>query len=396
MLSLSRLVFLLACLMGQARAELVHNPNVPTGGRSFSNPAASSNLLTLFNPCAVQRPGASPNPLPPQLPSPSAVTPPGPSSPPAPPPPPSGGKPPTEDTRSTESKSPPESAETETPGPSEKSHDSSAPLEVDDTVPEAPRLRTGNLEERVADFFTRQRCLSCHGPSSLRPLFEANGTALSEAVGKRIHEILQGARSFGGPMAQALSAVQAHLANDESDRKLVEEWARSLATVREEPPAPSLTEKTGARFPPLPAAQYKDLKQAIQLGHLKASDIVKADAVAKRLKGPDKPIVLNIGNTVNLVGSVNIGIIGGTFAGGKQKDQIAKRLETLTATVPDRAKEIFIYCACCDAETCPNVLGSLKKLREMGYSNIRVLDLPPFVEAAEWEKETGISIVPET
>jgi hypothetical protein len=57
-------------------------------------------------------------------------------------------------------------------------------------------------------------------------------------------------------------------------------------------------------------------------------------------------------------------------------------LEKLVGKLP-RRQEIVIYCGCCPWEECPNLRPAFRALKQMGFSNIKVLNLPTRL-GADW------------
>jgi thiosulfate/3-mercaptopyruvate sulfurtransferase len=45
-----------------------------------------------------------------------------------------------------------------------------------------------------------------------------------------------------------------------------------------------------------------------------------------------------------------------------------------------RSTAVVIYCGCCPLDQCPNVRPALRALKEMGFADVRVLDLPTTFE----------------
>jgi len=68
-------------------------------------------------------------------------------------------------------------------------------------------------------------------------------------------------------------------------------------------------------------------------------------------------------------------IPGSPYAGPASKAEGLAALKKLVANLP-RNKEIIIYCGCCPWDDCPNIRPAFRALKEMGFSNLRVLDIP--------------------
>jgi thiosulfate/3-mercaptopyruvate sulfurtransferase len=63
------------------------------------------------------------------------------------------------------------------------------------------------------------------------------------------------------------------------------------------------------------------------------------------------------------------------FAGPANKSEGIAALRAAIKTL-QRNVEIVIYCGCCPMKNCPNIRPAYRILKEMGFSNLRVLNLP--------------------
>jgi hypothetical protein len=68
-------------------------------------------------------------------------------------------------------------------------------------------------------------------------------------------------------------------------------------------------------------------------------------------------------------------VLHAKFAGPASKPEGLTALREAVQTLP-RSSEIVIYCGCCPMQKCPNVRPAYKLLKELGFTHIRVLDLP--------------------
>jgi rhodanese-related sulfurtransferase len=117
-------------------------------------------------------------------------------------------------------------------------------------------------------------------------------------------------------------------------------------------------------------------RQALAATHLPASSIPRADliqpaALAARLQSATgvKPLVLQVGFQVLFEQSH---IIGAEFAGPAGQADGLEVLGQRVAQLPKEA-EIVLYCGCCPWAHCPNVAAAYRKLRELGFRNLKVL-----------------------
>src|ERR1700751_1267462 len=63
------------------------------------------------------------------------------------------------------------------------------------------------------------------------------------------------------------------------------------------------------------------------------------------------------------------------FAGPGSQPQGIEALKTAVAKLP-KDSDIVLYCGCCPMEECPNIRPSYSALKELGFTNIRVLHVP--------------------
>jgi hydrogenase maturation factor len=68
-------------------------------------------------------------------------------------------------------------------------------------------------------------------------------------------------------------------------------------------------------------------------------------------------------------------IPGSQYAGAAAKAEGLAALEKLVSKIP-RDQEIVIYCGCCPWDDCPNIRPAFRALKEMGFSHLKVLDIP--------------------
>jgi hypothetical protein len=102
-------------------------------------------------------------------------------------------------------------------------------------------------------------------------------------------------------------------------------------------------------------------------------------ALAAILKEPNPPTVLCVAFPV-LYDLKHI--THSSFVGPGSKPEGIEKLKKLVADLP-RSADIVIYCGCCPMVKCPNIRPSYKALKEMGFTHIRVLDVPTNM-SADW------------
>jgi 3-mercaptopyruvate sulfurtransferase SseA len=75
-------------------------------------------------------------------------------------------------------------------------------------------------------------------------------------------------------------------------------------------------------------------------------------------------------------------IPGSQYAGPGVKPESLVALRKLVEKMP-HDREIVIYCGCCPWEVCPNIRPAFQALKQMGFSNLKVLDIPVRLET-DW------------
>lgn len=102
-------------------------------------------------------------------------------------------------------------------------------------------------------------------------------------------------------------------------------------------------------------------------------------ALAKTLGGDAaaRPLVLHVGPKVlfkkaRLPGAVHPGETG-------EPEGLAALASYAEPLARDRA--IVLYCGCCPWDHCPNIRPAYRKLNELGFTDVSVLDLPKTLQA---------------
>jgi len=83
--------------------------------------------------------------------------------------------------------------------------------------------------------------------------------------------------------------------------------------------------------------------------------------------GDAKPVILNIGAVEDIPGATHIGAVS--------KPENMEQLQKTVAAFPKNT-ELVIYCGCCPFTKCPNIRPAFHKLIKLGFTHIKVLDLP--------------------
>lgn len=104
------------------------------------------------------------------------------------------------------------------------------------------------------------------------------------------------------------------------------------------------------------------------------ADLVQPTDLIKQLDGPSesKPTVVCVGFPfLYRTGHVPKAVLHGPA-------RTAEGLHDLRAWAKDlpRTTEIVLYCGCCPMTQCPNVSPAFAALHDMGFTKVRILDLP--------------------
>jgi thiosulfate/3-mercaptopyruvate sulfurtransferase len=103
------------------------------------------------------------------------------------------------------------------------------------------------------------------------------------------------------------------------------------------------------------------------------AQLLQPDALNRLLQaaGADKPLVLQVGSHV-LYAQAHIP--GGEYVGPGSQPAGLQSLQSRVASLPHKTI-IVLYCGCCPWNHCPNIGPAFTKLKEMGFTNVKVLYL---------------------
>ena len=103
------------------------------------------------------------------------------------------------------------------------------------------------------------------------------------------------------------------------------------------------------------------------------AELIQPEALNRLLQkgGPQKPLVLQVGSHVLFA---QAHIPGAEYIGPSSLPSGLQALEDRVASL-SRSKFIVLYCGCCPWNHCPNIEPASAKLREMGFTNVKVLYL---------------------
>lgn len=101
----------------------------------------------------------------------------------------------------------------------------------------------------------------------------------------------------------------------------------------------------------------------------KNDQLMEPSKLAEVLNDPanKQPLILDIGFFGGIKNSVKIGP-------AREKANVEKLHQFLSNQPKDA--DIVIYCGCCPFKDCPNIRPAFSMLKEMGFTNAKLLNLP--------------------
>jgi thiosulfate/3-mercaptopyruvate sulfurtransferase len=123
-----------------------------------------------------------------------------------------------------------------------------------------------------------------------------------------------------------------------------------------------------------PRAQSQTGPHATSATFSSAQLVQPADLVREMASaGTDaRPTVVYVGFRTLFAGGH---IPGATFHGTASTAQGLADIKQWAASLP-RTTNLVIYCGCCPFQRCPNIRPAFALFREMGFTHVRVLELP--------------------
>lgn len=111
-----------------------------------------------------------------------------------------------------------------------------------------------------------------------------------------------------------------------------------------------------------------------------AAQTVQCADFAKELSsGKSSPTILFVGfQRLYTAGHIK----GAQYHGSGGRPEGVAEIKAWAAPLP-RTTNLVIYCGCCPMEKCPNIRAAFSALRDMGFTNLRVLILPASF-AVDW------------
>lgn len=102
------------------------------------------------------------------------------------------------------------------------------------------------------------------------------------------------------------------------------------------------------------------------------AEVLEPAALAQTLKSGKEPAIVSVTFAVlyrsrHIPKAIN--------AGPASTPEGIEALKKAVANLPKDA-EIVVYCGCCPMTKCPNIRPAYRTLKELGYTHIRILDIP--------------------
>lgn len=92
-----------------------------------------------------------------------------------------------------------------------------------------------------------------------------------------------------------------------------------------------------------------------------------ADLARNIKENKDLPIIISVGPGAPIPHSVNVGMVNNAEGVSKLKTQLNGVAKN---------KKVVIYCGCCPFDHCPNVRPAIDVLKELKFTDYRLLNLP--------------------
>ncbi|MBV8550946.1 MAG: rhodanese-like domain-containing protein [Acidobacteriaceae bacterium] len=118
-------------------------------------------------------------------------------------------------------------------------------------------------------------------------------------------------------------------------------------------------------------------------------ELMEPAALAQLLRTPQKPPVILAVAFPALYRQRHIA--HAELAGPTSKPEGIAALKQAVAGLPQNAA-VVIYCGCCPMGQCPNIRPAYRMLKDLGYTNLRVLNLPTNLHT-DWT-EKGFPVEP--
>lgn len=111
-----------------------------------------------------------------------------------------------------------------------------------------------------------------------------------------------------------------------------------------------------------------------------ANQLLEPQTLAKKItqNQANNILILSVGPDAIIKGSVDIG--------PTTEQENLNKLKNYLKNVP-KSKEVVIYCGCCPFDKCPNIRPAFKALKDMGFKNPKLLNLPKNIKVDWLDKD---------
>lgn len=103
-----------------------------------------------------------------------------------------------------------------------------------------------------------------------------------------------------------------------------------------------------------------------------AKELLPPATLAERLTKGDKPVMIYVGpaylwRVKHIPNSIDAGMASKP-----------EGIESLKQILKDKPKttEVIVYCGCCPMNVCPNIRPAMQWIKQAGYTNVKLLELP--------------------
>ena len=102
------------------------------------------------------------------------------------------------------------------------------------------------------------------------------------------------------------------------------------------------------------------------------SELLDPAALAQQIQSAKPPVVIAVPFPVLYRSKHILHAIDG---GAASKPEGIETLKKAVASLP-KSSDIVVYCGCCPMVKCPNIRPAYRTLKEMGFTHVRVLNIP--------------------
>lgn len=115
-----------------------------------------------------------------------------------------------------------------------------------------------------------------------------------------------------------------------------------------------------------------------------SSELLEPSKLAEDIVNGDTKniIILSVGPEAIIKGSVDIGPTSDQQNVTKMRDYLKN---------VSKKKQVIIYCGCCPFVKCPNVRNAFNVLKEMGFKNRKLLNLPKNIKVDWLDKDYPVN-----